>query len=79
MIIFFFIRLPHFALFVTRQQVSDSSSQDSADILYQYPDVPTDSKQDVLVKVRGIFMTLNQLVADINAGGMDRVTLPDSI
>lgn len=54
--------------------MSDASSQDSADILYQYPDAQTDFNQDVLVKVRGIFMTLNQLVADMNAGGMDRVS-----
>ena len=54
-------------------------SSESADIIFQYPDRKGDAKnqlrQDILVQIRGIFMTLNQLLAEIfslnlaNGGG----------
>ena len=44
---------------------------ESADIIFQYPDRKCETRdsanirQDILVQIRGIFMTLNQLLSEI--------------
>jgi hypothetical protein len=42
---------------------------ESADILFQYPDKKLDGRSDcqILIQVRGIFMTLNQLLSEIQS------------
>ena len=36
-----------------------------ADVIFRYPSDHRDPRQDLLVQVRGIFMTLNQLLSEI--------------
>lgn len=53
-------KLPHMALYMTRQGVTENSPE-MADVLFQYPQ----DDASPLVRVRGIFSTLCQLLAEV--------------